>query len=120
MSSSVFVELRFWLLVVSSLIVPALTYWSLMRRRAIGRGAVLLLGVLLVSISAIAVYLLQSLKGTAEQTLSNFDNLLFASEMSIALYTLPILFGGVGVNLVSHLLIEHLLVAERRADEAAP
>ena len=38
------------------------------------------------------------------------------SEMPTPWYALPALYAGVGVNIVSHVLIEHLLLAERAAD----
>jgi hypothetical protein len=41
---------------------------------------------------------------------------LFVSEVSVALYLLPLLFAGVGMNLISHILISHLEDAEKRFD----
>lgn len=45
-----------------------------------------------------------------------FDDKLFASELSIALYLLPAVLAGIGINVVSHILIHHLLDAEKRFD----
>lgn len=114
MTSSVFVELRFWLLIAFSVAAPASIYFFLYRSASISRAAVLSLGFILVSISGIDVYLLQVLATLAKQTSSLLDDAIFASEISVALYVVPIAFGGVGVNVVSHILIEHLARVEGR------
>ena len=114
MNASVFVELRFWLLVVFSLVLPAGIYAALLRIRAISRRAVLCFGIALVLIAGVDVYLLQSMAALARQTLSAVDDAVFASEVSIALYVLPAVFGGIGVNLISHVLLHHLSEAEKR------
>ena len=116
MSQSVFVELRFWLLVALSFAAPVAMYQVLIRRRAIVRSTVFLLGISLVLISAVDVCLLQTLAEHAKLTPSTVDDALFASELSIALYAFPLFFGGLGVNVVSHLVIDHLMRAERRHD----
>ena len=116
---SVFIELKFWLLIVLTFGTPVLIYGVLLRRRAIGRMHVLLLGVALVLIAGIDAYLLQALKSLALQTPTLIDDFIFASELSLALYALPALYAGVGVNVVSHVLIEHLQLAEREADREA-
>lgn len=64
------------------------------------------------------VYLLQSLASAARQTPSLSDNTLFVSELSTALYLLPAMIGGIGVNMTSHVLIQHLFDAERRFESA--
>jgi len=38
----------------------------------------------------------------------------FVSEVSFALYLFPLMFGGIGVNMVSHVLVNHLTAAENR------
>ena len=116
MSQSVFVELRFWLLVVLSFAAPVAMYRVLIHRRSIVRSAVFVLGISLVLISAVDVYLLQTLATHARLTASTVDNALFDSELSVALYAFPLFFGGLGMNVVSHLVIDHLLRAERRYD----
>jgi len=114
--NSVFVEVRFWLLVVISFATPAAIYALLMRRASITRSAVFGLGVLLVMISAVDVYLLHALNALAQHSPSHIDDVVFSSELTIALYAFPVLYGGVGVNVVSHLLVDHLLKAERLSD----
>lgn len=120
MSLSVFVELRFWVLVVFSLVLPAGIYTALLRTRAISRMAVLGFGIALVLIAGVDVYLLQSLAALARHTPSLADDALFLSELSIALYVLPVVFGGIGVNLISHVLLHHLTEAEKRFERENP
>ena len=111
---SVLVELRFWLLVVFSVVLPAALYAALMAIRAISRAAVAVLGLALVLVAGVDVYLLQSLAALAKATLSVVDDGVFLSELSIALYALPLMLGGIGVNLISHVLLRHLEHAEKR------
>lgn len=120
MSLTVFVELRFWLLVVFSLALPAGIYTLLLVTRSISRMAVLGFGIALVLISGVDVYLLQSLATLAKHTPSLADDAVFVSELSIALYVLPVMFGGIGVNLISHVLLRHLTEAEKQFDREHP
>ena len=116
MNQSVFVELRFWLLVAFSVAVPAGIYGVLLVTRSISRFAVLWFGVALVLIAGVDVYLLQTLATLAHKTTSLTDDIVFTSELTVALYVLPLVFGGMGVNLVSHVLLRHLSEAEERFD----
>ena len=111
---SVFVEMRFWLLVVFSVVLPAGLYAGLMAINAISRAAVAVLGLALVLVAGMDVYLLQSLATLAKATLSVVDDAVFLSELSIALYALPLMLGGIGVNLISHVLLRHRESAEKR------
>lgn len=113
MSNSVFSELRFWVTVVLSLGLPCGIYTWLLVRRTVSRGTVLWLGISLVAIAAFDVYFLSSLANAAKQTPSLADDGVFLSEVSLALYLLPAMFGGIGVNLLSHVLISHLTQAEK-------
>jgi hypothetical protein len=114
MMSTVFAQGEFWLLVVFSFVVPLAIYAVLLVKRAISRATVLVLGLALVAVAGYDVYLLQSLAGIAKATPTLVDDALFTSEVSIALYILPALFAGVGVNVISHVLIRHLERAETR------
>ena len=116
MQSSVFIELRFWLLLALSFVAPIGIYYVLMVRRAVSSGTVLALGLLFTAIAGVDVYLLQWLSHLAAKTASVLDDEVFLSEVGVALYVLPLLFGGIGVNLVSHVLVRHLTKAERRFD----
>jgi hypothetical protein len=114
MLTSVFVEIRFWLLIVLSFVVPTVVYFSMHRRRFVSSATVLALGALLVAIAGVDVYLLQVLETLARQTRSLVDDAIFASELSVALYIVPVCFAGIGINIVSHVIVAHLTRAEAR------
>lgn len=116
MQLSVFIELRFWLLLALSVVAPTAIYYGLLLRRAVSSRTVLAFGLLLTVLAGVDVYLLQSLSHLAANTASVVDDEVFLSEVGVALYVLPVLFGGIGVNLVSHVLVRHLTQAERRFD----
>jgi len=120
MNSTIFTEIRFWLLVTSSIVVPFCIYGALYVKRVISRHTVLMFGLTLVMIAGLDVYLLQSLATTATHTPSFVDDAIFVSEIKFALYILPIMFGGVGVNIMSHVLIRHLVMAENKFEKEHP
>lgn len=113
MNTTIFTEVEFWLLITFSFVLPVWIYWLLLSKRTIAQTTVLLLGVALVGIAGVDVYLLQALKSMAKLSPSLISNALFISEVSVALYLLPAMFGGIGINLVSHVLINHLQDAEK-------
>jgi hypothetical protein len=112
MNTTVFAEIRFWLLVAFSVVLPFSIYGVLLAKRAVSRHTTLFFGFALVLLAGLDVYLLQSLANAARITPSLADDAVFLSEVSIALYLLPALFGGIGINLVSHVLVRHLVDAE--------
>lgn len=114
MNTTIFTEVEFWLLITFSFVLPVWIYWLLLSKRTIAQTTVLLLGVALVGIAGVDVYLLQALKSMAKLSPSLVSDALFVSEVSVALYLLPAMFGGIGINLVSHVLINHLQAAEKR------
>lgn len=114
MTHSVFVQVKFWLLVVTSVVLPLGIYAAMRLKRAISPGTSLLLGLSLVLIAGLDVYFLQGLSASARLTPSLADDALFFSEISLALYLIPAMFGGIGVNVLSHVLVGHLVEAERR------
>jgi hypothetical protein len=116
MGETVFVEARFWLLVAFSFVAPVAIYAGLLATRAVARTTVLLLGLALIAIAGLDLYLLRGLIGMAKATSSLADDAIFQSELTLALYLLPALFAGVGINIVSHVLIRHLEEAEARYD----
>jgi len=120
MSASVFVQIEFWLLVLFSVIVPGAIYIGLLYKRAISRSTVFVLGAVLIAVSAVDVYLLQRVEAESKMTPSIADDQIFLSELTLALYLLPLLFAGVGINMISHVLIEHLAEAEKKFDEENP
>lgn len=117
---TVFVQVKFWLLVAFSLVIPFVIYGILLTKPAISRFSLLLLGFALVVIAGIDVYLLQSLATLAKLTPSLADDAVFASEVSLGLYVLPVLYAGVGVNIISHVLVRHLEQAEKSFDDKHP
>lgn len=112
--SSVFTQWAFWLLVVFSLVLPVGIYGALWRKRAISPNTVLFFGCALVVVAGVDVYLLQILATAARRTPSLADDTVFTSELYTALYLLPAMFGGIGVNIMSHVLIRHLFEAENK------
>jgi len=112
-SNTVFTEIRFWLLIVFSIVLPFCIYGVLMVKRAISRLVVLLFGITLVMIAGVDFYLLHSLAGEIKRVVTADDAILI-DEISFALYVLPALFAGVGINVVSHILVSHLVEAEER------
>ena len=117
-SNTIFTEAEFWALIAFSVILPFLIYWRLLSKRAIAQSTILLLGLALVAIAGVDVYLLQRLAVLVKLSRSLSDDAIFLSELSLALYFLPALFGGIGINLVSHVLLKHLAQAEKRFENA--
>ncbi len=120
MSTTIFTEVRFWLLIAFSFVLPFSIYGALLKKRAISRKTVLLFGFMLVAIAGVNVYLLKSLVSFAKASPSLEDDAIFLSEMSLALYLLPAMFGGIGINVVSHILVSHLVEAERKFKNEKP
>jgi len=116
MTNSVFLEVDFFALIIFSLILPVSLYSYLMWKRAISRNTVLLFAVILIALSGVDVFLLQRLKLMAKLSMSLLDDHVFRSELSLALYLIPAVFAGIGVNMISHVLISHLADAEQRFD----
>lgn len=114
MHPSVFSEASFWLAMAASILLPTGIYVLLMVTRSISRATVLVLGFTLVAIAGFDVYFLRTLATLALRTPSGVDDAWFASEVSFALYLFPLMYGGIGVNLISHILVSHLVGAERR------
>ena len=117
---TIFTQWAFWMLVVFSLVLPFWIYGTLLKRRAISRNTVLIFGFALVAIAGVDVYLMQTLAVEAKATPSLADDAVFLSELSTALYLLPAMFGGIGINIASHVLLRHLSDAEKRFEREHP
>lgn len=117
MSSSVFVETEFFLLVAFSLVLPGCLYGYMMWKQAISRKTVLAFSIVLLTISGLNVFLLRTLAVAAKTSLSLLDDKIFLSEITVALYLLPAIFAGIGINMLSHILIGHLTEAEKKFEE---
>ena len=113
MKFSVFAELYFWLLVVCSLVLPTAIYVALLFKRAVSRATILILGLTLVAIAGVDVFLLQRLETMSKLSPSLLDDAVFNSEVTIGFYLLPALFAGIGIDVTSHVLIQHLDRAQR-------
>lgn len=112
--STALYEVDFFLLVTTSLLLPAGIYATLLLKRSISQWSVLVLALVLITLSGIDFVLLQKLAEKAKLSSSAFDDRMFVTELSMALYLLPAVFAGIGVNLVSHVVIRHLNLAESR------
>jgi len=75
---------------------------------------------MLMAIAGAGIYLLQRLAVSSKLSPSLMDDSVLASEISIALYLLPAMIGGIGVNLISQVLLDHLHEAEKQFDEQHP
>lgn len=117
---SAFYEIEFAILVAGSLLAPVGIYLFMLLRRSISPRTVLLLALALIVLAGIDLVMLQQLADVARHSVSTADDTLFATELSLALYLLPALFAGIGINLVSHVLIRHLEQAERRFEQRHP
>jgi glucan phosphoethanolaminetransferase (alkaline phosphatase superfamily) len=115
-ATSLYLEGEFWALVVVSVLVPAAVFIWLIRRRKISRLAVASIAVSLVVLSGVDAILLQRLSAMAKSTPGVGDDRVFASEFSLALYILPLLTAGIGINLLTHVLNRHLIIAELEYD----
>jgi NADH:ubiquinone oxidoreductase subunit K len=101
-------------LFLASVVIPVGLYGVMLRRRALSKPVVLAFGVVLIAIAGINIFLLQRLGAIARTSASLVDDRFFASELSVALYLLPALFAGIGVNVISHVMVTHLAQAEAR------
>lgn len=117
MNDTVFLELEFVLLVAASIVAPTIIYGYLFKTKAISRAVILSFALILIALSGTDIFLLKRLAIMAKATSSIHDDWLFTSELSMALYLLPAVFAGIAVNLLSHLLIGHLAVAEKKFDQ---
>jgi len=105
---SAFIRVQFFVLVITSIVLPVFILYYLNSRKTIRRHTVLYYGVFLLLLGAVDVGLLRRLAVIAKQTPTLLDDFVFASEISVCLYILPVIAVGVGVNLISHVLILHL------------
>ncbi len=120
MNNSVFAQLDFWLMVAVSAVLPFAIYAALLATRSVSRVTVLVLGVAMVAIAGFDVYFLRHIAAVARATPSLADDAVYVSEISFALYLFPLMFGGIGVNLISHILVSHLVGAEKRFAKEHP
>lgn len=116
MKQSIFFEMEFFLLVVFSVVIPVSIYAFLYRKLVISRWMVVTFAILLLLIAGFDVLLLQSLAVRAKATISLVDDQIFSGQLSLTLYLLPAAFAGLAVNLLTHVLVNHLNQAEEEFD----
>jgi hypothetical protein len=112
--ATVFTQVRFWVLVLCSLVCPAAIFVTLFVRREFSKKAVLAFGLLLILLAGVDIFVLRALSLEAQATPSLADDIVFSSELSIALYIIPAAFGTFGLNMVSHVLMHYLKQKEAR------
>jgi hypothetical protein len=100
-----FVEGEFFALVGLSVLIAAFIYHTIWSRRAASRAQALILGMSLIILAGVDVFLLRVLTSLARLSPSLFHDVVFDSELTLALYLLPTLFAGTGINIVSHLMV---------------
>lgn len=113
-------EVKFILLVLGSVVLPPAIYGILLLKKTISRSMVLFFGVALIILAGTDIALINLLLESAKQTLSIIDARFFASQLKVALYLLPALFAGIGINVVSHIVISHLVGAEKKFAQDHP
>ena len=114
--NALFFQAEFFLLILFSFLIPAAIYLIMMIKHTILRMTVLLFGVTLLLLAGVDVVLLHHLANETRQMTTLFTDKIFTSELSLALYLLPLISAGIGINIVSHVLITHLTEAERNFD----
>ncbi|MFZ6712728.1 hypothetical protein [Undibacterium sp. TC9W] len=120
MENTIFSELKFWLMMIASVVMPFGIYSYLILKKAISKKTTLVFGFALVAIAGMDVYFLKVLSAAAKLSPSLADDTIFVSEISLALYLVPAMFGGIGVNIISHVLIKHLDEANQRFQKEHP
>lgn len=112
-------ELEFVALLLCSIGLPLAIYYFMWKKRSISPLTVLALAAILILLSGIDLLLLQHLAEIVKRTSSLLDDAIFSGQLGMAIYLLPATFAGIGINLVSHVLIRHLERAERRFESSA-
>jgi hypothetical protein len=118
--NTIFSELKFWLMMIASIVMPFGIYSYLILKKAISKKTTLIFGFALVAIAGMDVYFLKVFSAAAKLSPSLADDTIFVSEISLALYLVPAMFGGIGVNIISHVLIQHLDEANQRFKKEHP
>lgn len=103
-------RVEFWLLVASSIAVPLFIVVHLLRVEEIARHTLLAAAVALIVLAGVDVVLLKLVTAAAKQSQSLLDDAVFLSESALAFYLLPLLAAGVGINLLSFAITQHLRV----------
>ena len=112
MGQAIYLEYEFWALLIFTIIIPSVIFIWMMMKREFSRISLVSIGLFLVVIAGLDAILLRMLSVKAKITPGIVDDQIFVSEISIALYIIPLILAGVGVNLASHVLCNHIEIAE--------
>ena len=112
MNNPIYLELEFWGVLACSAILPMCIFTWMTWKRSLSRLVIIIIGLLLVCIAGANVIFLRLLSTKAKATSNILDDKLFVSEISIALYIIPLILAGIGVNLASHVLCNHINITE--------
>ncbi|MDI1300795.1 MAG: hypothetical protein PSX71_02715 [bacterium] len=91
--------------------MPGVVELHLLRVEAISRGVLVGYALALLFLSGVDVVLLKMVVVAAKQSQSLLDDVLFLSASSMAFYLLPLVSAGIGVNLLSFSITQHLRVS---------
>ncbi|MGH8492302.1 MAG: hypothetical protein ACRERR_04260 [Moraxellaceae bacterium] len=103
-------RVEFWWLVLTSLALPLYIVVHLLRVRDISRWLLLAFSLFLLLLSGLDIILLKDVMALAQHSRTLLDDTVFLSEYSLALYLLPLLAAGLGINLLSHVITQHLRI----------
>lgn len=112
MGHAIYLEYEFWALVMCTIVIPSAIFVWMMMKRKFSRISVVSIGLFLVVIAGLDAIFLRLLSAKAKVSPGLVDDQLFVSEISIALYIIPLILAGVGVNLASHVLCNHIEITE--------
>ena len=117
-TSSAFLQFEFALLILLSFVLPIRVYVVMYRKTSIARRTLVILALALIVMSGADFVLLQRLADVASQTPTHADDWIFSSQLSIALYLVPAIFTGIGMNLLTQVLITPLAAKAERCAES--
>lgn len=110
MNDTVFYRAEFWALVAVSLGFPLALIADLLRKVTVSRRWLVGSAMLLLLLAGLDVALIGRVQELARLTPGLADDAVFLSESQVALYLLPYIAAGVGINLLSFAITQHLRV----------
>ena len=110
---SILIKAEFWGLVAVSIALPVAVIWHLVRVVRISRALLIGYSITLMGVSGLDAVLIKAIAVLARQTSSLADDKVFLGEYSLALYLLPLISAGVGMNLLTYTITRHLRIRSR-------
>ena len=110
MQDTLLIRFEFWALVLVSLALPISVVAMLLRATVISRTALISCAVVMILLAGLDIGLLRTVMALARETPGMVDDTVFLSEYSVALYLLPYLGAGVGINLLTYAITQHLQI----------